>query len=129
MGTKSFYAKKELVIYFDNEYNLEKAIEHDAKKHNVSSSRFFVTNFKQIRIAEADQSIRVTNIPLDTKSDIIRYYFEKYRKITKFFINTYNEWQTAYITFESKDNIITFYESWAILIMDYMIKVFPQNLD
>jgi hypothetical protein len=91
LGAKSFYAKKELAIYFDNEYNLEKAIEHDAKKHNISSPRFAIANSKQARIAEADRSIRVTNIPLDTKSDVIRYYFEKYGKITKFSMNTYNE--------------------------------------
>jgi RNA recognition motif-containing protein len=100
-----------LAIYFDNEYHLEKALEHDAKKHDVATPRFTPGNSKQMRSLEADRSIRVHNIPLETKSDVIRYYFDKFGTITKFSMNTHREWQIAYITYESKDQIARFYDT------------------
>ena len=89
LDIKAFIAKKELAIYFDKEYHLKKAIEFDITKNKVITSCFVIANSKQTRIAVADCSIRITNIPLDTKSDIISYFFAKYRKIVKFSMNTY----------------------------------------
>ena len=89
LGVKVFTAKKELAIYFDKEYHLEKVIEYNMTKNEVSTSCFVIANSKQTRMAIADHSIKVTNIPLDTKSDVISYFFVKYRKIVKFSMNTY----------------------------------------
>src|ERR1044072_2723098 len=65
----------------------------------------------------------------NTKSDVISYFFNQYGKITKFSMNTYGKWQTAYITYEDKTSVTKFYDTWAVMIMDFMVRVFPQNLE
>ena len=44
LGAKHFSNKKSVAIYFDKEYNLEKAIEFDNKTNNLSVSWFTVAN-------------------------------------------------------------------------------------
>ena len=84
LGAKHFSNKKFVAIYFDKKYNLKKAIEFDTKTNKLTTSHFTVANLQQNRLRTADRSIKVTNIPLDTKSEVIRAYFDQFGTITRF---------------------------------------------
>ena len=125
LGAKHFSNKKSIAIYFDKEYNLKKAIEFDNKTNKLSVSCFTVANSQQDRFRTTDRSIKVTNIPLDIKSEVIRAYFDQFGTITRFSIDSQNIWQIAFITFEEKSSINHYYYQWSTNIMDYSVKVFP----
>ncbi len=84
LGAKHFPQKKEIAIFFDHEYNLTKAIEKDTTTNKLDASRFLVANSKVDRANDAMLSIKVTDIPLDTKSEVVRSYFDQFGKIDKF---------------------------------------------
>jgi len=90
LGAKHFSNKKSIAIYFDKEYNLEKAIEFDTKTNKLTTPRFTVANSQQDQFRTADRSIKVTNIPLDTKSEVIRAYFDQFESITRFSMDSHN---------------------------------------
>ncbi len=129
LGAKHFPGKKVLAVYFDHEYSLGKAINWDKETHKLSEPRFTIANSKEKRSNEADRSIKITDIPLDTKSEVVKACFSQFGNITRFSMDTRGLWQTAYITYDCRDAIVPFHNKWSFPIMDYFVRVYPMNLN
>src|SRR5687767_3814219 len=98
------------------------------KTNKLPNQRFTVANSKVDREKTADRSIRVTDIPLYIKSEVIRSYYDQYGDIDTFSIDTRGTWQVAYITYKEQISIRPFYDTWSVSIMDFQVRAYPQNL-
>src|SRR5215216_7011020 len=79
---------------------------------------FTIVDLAQKKIkqdAEKGRTLKISDIPLFVKSDVLRNYFAKYDTITRFSMIIRGLWQIAFIVFENADTIKPFYdEHWSI---------------
>ena len=73
LGVKHFRVRKQFSIYFATEYDLDKAIQ--TNKPTLPNATFIKINSKENRLAEADQTVHVRDIPLYAKSKTIKSFF------------------------------------------------------
>ncbi|CAI2184194.1 5727_t:CDS:1, partial [Funneliformis geosporum] len=78
---------------------------------------------------EKGRCIKVNDIPLFVKSDIVRNSFEKYGRICRFSMIIRGPWQITFIIYESLDFIQQFYDNiWSILLMEFSVRIEPTNI-
>jgi hypothetical protein len=126
-GAKINHRTRAIDVYFNNEYSLSKMI--DAKISDFKSQNFVIINSKEQREKEKDRTIRVTDIPLNVKSEDIKNFFENEGNITRFSMITRGVWQSAYIVYDDPRSIKAFYDHvWSIQILDFRARVYPLDL-
>src|SRR5215216_3850393 len=86
---------------------------------------------KQIKQdAEKGRTLKISDIPLFVKSDVLRNYFAKYGTITRFSMIICGLWQIAFIVFEKAETIKPFYDDhWSIQFLENALRVEPTDLD
>jgi hypothetical protein len=98
LSVKYFRNRKQISLYFGNEYDLNKALQ--TNKDALPGATFNLVNSKEIRTAEADRTVHVRDIPLYAKSETLKNFFAKFGKIDRFFMTTVGPWQQAFIVYE-----------------------------
>jgi hypothetical protein len=81
--------------------------------------------------AEKGRTLKVSDIPLFVKSDVLRNYFStKYGKISRFSMIIRGPWQIAFIVFENADVIKPFYNHlWSVKFLEVALRVEPTDLN
>src|SRR5215216_4640655 len=80
--------------------------------------------------AEKGRTLKVADIPLFVKSDVLRNFFSKYGTITRFSMIIRGPWQIAFVVFENADVIKPFYnDHWSIQFLDTALRVEPTDLN
>ena len=80
--------------------------------------------------AENGRTLKVSDIPLFVKSDVLRNFFSKYGAITRFSMIVRGPWQIAFIVFENADIIKPFYNDlWSIKFLETALRIEPTDLD
>ena len=76
------------------------------------------------------RTIKVTNLPLNIKTEDINNMFSKYGTITNLVVRTPKNslWQVAYITYDSPTAITLFHTSWSRLVFNDSVRVYPCTL-
>ncbi len=127
LGAKINHRTKGIDVFFSTEYDLLKMIE---KPHeSLNGKKFKAINLKSERSNETGRTLKIIDIPLYVKSDVIKEYFAKKGTITRFSMITRGPWQQAYVVFEDRNIIQPFYfDQWSIQIMDFNVRVSPTDL-
>jgi len=69
--------------------------------------------------AENGRTLKVSDIPLFVKSDVLRNFFSRYGAITRFSMIVRGPWQITFIVFENADIIKPFYNDlWSIKFLE-----------
>ena len=85
---------------------------------------------KQRIDAEKGRCIKVNDIPLFVKSDVVRNFFQQRGTIARFSMITRGPWQIAFIVYESPDAIKSFYNDvWSLPLLDFAVRIEPTDLD
>jgi len=121
-------------IYFDNKDSLEEAIKEPITSlNNLIFDAFYLQkknlNLSEKRQAEANRTIKVSDIPLNVKSYTISNVFSKFGTIERIGLGLNGKWQHAYIVFKDPASIASFYDdTWSIMIINDSVRVSPLNL-
>ena len=81
---KADYFRKYYTVFFDSEFNLAKTINEGNPIQDLDNVVFTPMNSQIARIGEHDKTIRVIDIPLHIKSDIVKQFFSQFGIIQRF---------------------------------------------
>ncbi|CAI2187489.1 4138_t:CDS:1, partial [Funneliformis geosporum] len=85
---------------------------------------------QQSKDNEKGRCIKVNDISLFVKSEIVRNVFKNYGRICRFSMITRGPWQIAFIVYESPDSIQQFYNNtWSILLMEFSVRIEPTDIN
>jgi len=82
LGVHPNNCTKTIEVYFDTEYNLLKMIDNPHK--DLENKKFYPLNLRTNHSNEQGHTIRIIDIPLYVKSEIIKEYFTKQGNVTRF---------------------------------------------
>src|SRR5688572_19743990 len=130
-GSNYLSKNRKFIIYFDSLENLTHAVTKvQETQHNLI---FLIAdpNVKQLKLdAEKSRTIKVSDIPLFFKSDVIQNFFAKFGTITRFSLIVRGPWQIAFIVYENNDSIKQFYnDTWSVFFLEFALRVEPTDLD
>src|SRR3954454_9948044 len=122
---------RKFIIYFDS---LDKLTHAVMKVQETQHNPIFLIadpNAKQLKIdAEKGRTIKVSDIPLFFKSEVIRNFFAKFGTITRFSLIVRGPWQIAFIVYENNDAIKQFYnDTWSVSFLEFALRVESTDLD
>src|SRR6266511_1999158 len=127
LGVKHFRNRKQISLYFGNEYDLNKAIQ--TNKDALPGATFNIVNSKKIRSAEADRTVHVRDISLYAKSETLKNFFSKFEKIDRFSMTTVGPWQQAFIVYAQGTSLEALNtDMWAVNIIDFSCRIALMNL-
>jgi hypothetical protein len=130
-GSNYLSKNRKFIIYFDSLENLTHAV---TKVQETQHNPIFLIadpNAKQLKLdAEKGRTIKVSDIPLFFKSDVVRNFFAKFGTITCFSLIVRGPWQIAFIVYENNDSIKQFYNDiWSVSFLEFALRVEPTDLD
>ena len=122
---------RKFFVYFSTMDELKHAIKKvQDTQHNPIFTIIDPAEKKIKQDAEKGRTLKISDIPLFVKSDVLRNYFSKYGKISRFSMIVRGPWQIAFIVFETADVIKPFYDNlWSIRFLEYALRVEPTDLN
>jgi hypothetical protein len=125
---------KHMVVYFDNEQDLLKAISTPIPISETEEYKFLkIDQIKKIPSPDEvqdqrERTIQVIDIPLGIRAPLIRATFTKFGEIEKISTITKSIYQQAFITFKDKAVMDQFNNTWATFIERHGVRIIPQAL-
>ena len=130
-GSTYISKMRKFFVYFNTMDSLKHALTKSQEtQHNPVFTIVDPAVKQQKQDAEKGRTIKVADIPLFTKSDVVRNYFAKYGKISRFSMIIRGPWQIAFIVYEDPKSIAQFYDHvWFVSFLENFLRVEPTDLD
>ena len=113
------------IIYFDNAESMQAALPSALPALGIDKFVDYTTHKENTQFQ--NRTLRVTDIHLNLKKEIISSIFSKYGTVTNIRMQTHDLWQHAYVTYDNPKAIELFNTSWSRYIYNDCVRMYPAS--
>ena len=127
MGARHDAYRKCITIFFADERLLDQHTDHQIV--DLDNAIFLAKNSQAQRAAESKRTVKVTDIPLNVKSEDVKQFFTKYGIIERFSMVSRGAFQTAYVVYNQSADLSALYDdTWSVDMLDFSVRLYPLDL-